>query len=96
MLKQWLKQDHLALQMLVLASLVLPCLFCWLLGNLYVEHIPFGVVDLDNSAFSRQIIRGLEDHPGLEVRFVEDQSSLEQQIYGKRAKRRDDHSRKFL
>lgn len=83
MLKQWLKQDRTALQMLLLASLALPCLFCWMLGNLYVEHIPFGVVDLDHSSFSRQIIRGLEDHPGLEVYFVEDQSSLEQQIYGK-------------
>lgn len=84
MLKQWLKQDRPALQMLLLASLVLPCLFCWMLGNLYVEHIPFGVVDLDNSSLSRQIIRGLEDHPGLEVYVVEDQTSLEQQIYSKK------------
>ena len=83
MLKQWLKQDRTALQMLLLASLALPCLFCWMLGNLYVEQIPFGVVDLDNSSLSRQIIRGLEDHPGLEVYPVEDQAELEQQIYGK-------------
>ena len=72
MLKQWLKKDHIAIQMLLLASLLLPCLFCWLLGNLYVENIPLGVVDLDNSSFSRQIIRGLEDHPGFTVQYVED------------------------
>lgn len=83
MLKQWLKQDRTALQMLLLASLVLPCLFCWMLGNLYVEDIPFGVVDQDNSAFSRQIIRGLQDHPGFDVYFVEDQQRLEEQIYAK-------------
>ena len=83
MLKQWLKKDHIAIQMLLLASLLLPCLFCWLLGNLYVENIPLGVVDLDNSSFSRQIIRGLEDHPGFTVQYVEDQKTLKQQIYAK-------------
>lgn len=83
MLIKWLKKDVIAIAVLVVMPLILPCLFGWLLGNLYVEQIPFGVVDLDNSALSRQIIRGMEDHPGLDVVFVENQHTLEEQIYSK-------------
>ena len=83
MLIKWLKKDVIAIAVLVVMPLILPCLFSWLLGNLYVEQIPFGVVDLDNSALSRQIIRGMEDHPGLDVVFVENQHTLEEQIYSK-------------
>ena len=83
MLIKWLKKDVIAIAVLVVMPLILPCLFSWLLGNLYVEQIPFGVVDLDNSALSRQIIRGMEDHPGLDIVFVENQHTLEEQIYSK-------------
>lgn len=68
---------------MLLFALFLPCLFCWMLGNLYVENVPFGLVDLDNSSLSRQITKGLEDHPGLEVVFVENQQMLEDKVYKK-------------
>jgi len=80
MLKQWLKKDLIFLPTMLVLLLIVPCLFCWILGGLYVEDIPFGVVDLDNSALSRQIVKGLEDHPGLDVQFMEDQQTLEQAI----------------
>ena len=66
MLKQWLKKDHIAIQMLLLASLLLPCLFCWLLGNLYVENIPLGVVDLDNSSFPGRLSADWKTIPALQ------------------------------
>ena len=83
MIGRWLKKDLHAMPTTLLFCLLLPCLFCWFLGNLYVENIPFGVVDLDNSALSRQIVRGLEDHPGLAVSKVTDQQTLENDIYRK-------------
>lgn len=84
MILSWLKKDFKLLPVLVLACTLLPCLFCWLLGNLYAENVPFGVVDLDNSALSRQIVHGLQDHPGLEVTFVADQQTLEADITANR------------
>ena len=80
MIFRWIKKDVTSLPLLVLACLLLPCLFCWLLGNLYVENIPFGVVDLDHSALSQQIVHGLQDHPGLDVTFVDNQQMLEENI----------------
>lgn len=83
MLGQWLKKDLKTLPVMLLLALFLPCLFCWMLGGLYVENIPFGLVDLDNSSLSRQITQGLEDHPGLNVVFVENQKTMEDMVYKK-------------
>ncbi len=43
------------------------CLFCVVFSKVFVEQIPFGVLDLDNSSTSRTVIRQFEDHPGFKI-----------------------------
>lgn len=41
-------------------------------SKVFVENIPFGVVDLDNSSLSRNIVQQLKNHPGLKISYYTD------------------------
>lgn len=41
-------------------------------SKVFVENIPFGVVDRDNSSLSRNIVQQLKNHPGLKVNYYTD------------------------
>lgn len=51
--------------------LVVPIIAALILGSMYshtyVDHIPIGIVDLDNSSLSRNITEQFSIHPGLTV-----------------------------
>jgi len=50
-------------------------------GNIFVENIPFGIADLDNSSFSRGIVRQFTIHPGLRIAYyAESEADLESAI----------------
>lgn len=53
-------------------------------SNVFVENIPFGIVDNDNSSLSRNIVAQLKNHPGLDVSYyAESESDLEEKIRSK-------------
>ncbi len=80
-----LKKDKAALGMLLLVPIIVPFFLHFVYGNIFVEDIPFAVVDLDNSSLSRNITQGLISHPGLDVcRFYESESQLEDSILRKK------------
>lgn len=58
---------------------------CFVYSKIYVENIPFGVVDLDNSTVSRTFVQQLKNHPGLKVDYYSDsETELEKAIKEKR------------
>ncbi|TEB07954.1 Inner membrane transport permease YbhR [Pelotomaculum schinkii] len=58
---------------LLLVLLAIPILvqlgLCYFLGGVYIENIPFGIANLDNSSLSRTIVQSFENHPGLDVNY---------------------------
>ncbi len=54
---------------IVFIPIFFTVLFCWLFSRVFVEQIPFGVLDMDNSSTSRNIVRQFEDHPGFKVNY---------------------------
>lgn len=73
----------------IISMFVMPIIAAFILGlltgNPFVENIPFGVVDNDNSTLSRTIVQQLKIHPGLNVNYYADsESELEQLIKEKK------------
>jgi ABC-2 type transport system permease protein len=73
---------------LLIRMVVLPVALLVMLGflfsKIYVEHIPFGVVDNDNSSLSRNIVRQFRLHPGFQIdHYYDSEKSLEQAILKK-------------
>lgn len=67
----------------ILVALALPILFTLLFGyvysNIYVQDIPFAVLDLDESSSSRMVIDNFSDSKGLDVSgTVSTQAELEE------------------
>lgn len=54
---------------LVIVPIFFTFLFSLVFSKVFVEQIPFGVLDLDNSSTSRTIVRQFEDHPGFKVTY---------------------------
>ncbi|NMM65067.1 ABC transporter permease [Clostridium sp. P21] len=54
---------------LVLLPIFFTWVFCLVFSKVFVEQIPFGVLDLDNSSTSQTIVRQFEDHPGFKVNY---------------------------
>lgn len=74
----------------IISMFVMPIIAAFILGlltgNPFVENIPFGVVDNDNSTLSRTIVQQLKIHPGLNVNYYADsESELEQLIKEKKS-----------
>lgn len=55
------------ISIIISIPIVFTFLFCFVFSKVFVEQIPFGVLDLDNSSTSRTIVRQFEDHPGFKV-----------------------------
>lgn len=54
----------------MLISIIL--LFSYMWSKIYIENIPFGIVDNDNSAISRNIVSQFKNHSGLDVKYFAD------------------------
>ncbi len=64
---QILRHDWKKLLVFLILPGMLPVIMCWFFSLVFVENIPFGVANLDDSALSRQIVQSFENHPGLDV-----------------------------
>lgn len=67
-------------------GLIITVVFvCFIFSKIYVENIPFGIVDMDNSSLSRTIIQQLKNSPGLNINYYTDsEAQLQQAIKEKR------------
>lgn len=79
-----LKEESSRLISVMIAPLFTLFLLSYVWSNVYVENIPFGIVDLDNSSLSRTVIEQLSNCPSLKVNhFFESESELQQAIKDK-------------
>jgi ABC-2 type transport system permease protein len=63
LLKLDLKRHCMYLIVPIIAALILGSMY----SHTYVDNIPIGIVDLDNSSLSRNIVQQFNNHPGLRV-----------------------------
>lgn len=80
-----IKKDRAKLIAIFLIPLIALPLLTYFFSGIFVEHIKFGVVNLDNSALSRTIVKGFNDHPGIDIVYYSDsEKDLEDQILSKK------------
>ena len=70
-----LKEESSCLIGAVISPLLTLFLLSYVWSNVYVENIPFGIVDLDNTALSRTVIEQLSNCPSLDVNNYFDSES---------------------
>lgn len=76
-----LKEEKQNIISFILGPIIGILLVSFVYSKVFVENIPFGVVDLDNSSLSRSIIQQLKNHPGLKVNYYTDsEAELENAI----------------
>lgn len=76
-----LKEESSTLIQAVVSPVLTLFLLAYVWSNVYVEHIPFGIVDKDNTALSRTVIEQLSNCPSLNItNFFDSDSELEQAI----------------
>ena len=74
-----LKEESSCLIGAVISPLLTLFLLSYVWSNVYVENIPFGIVDLDNTALSRTVIEQLSNCPSLDVNsYFDSESELQQ------------------
>nr|WP_315024209.1 ABC transporter permease [uncultured Aminipila sp.] len=83
MLKNLLKKDIKIFMFLLILPIIVPTALCSIFGNIYVQDIPMGIVDNDNSFLSRKISTGFETHPGFQVYYVDSEADLQKSIKSK-------------
>lgn len=84
MFKSIIKKDRKALIQMLLVPIVAVLALSYLYSGIYVENINYGIVNLDDSSLSRNIVQGLEHHPGLNVCYYTDsQEKLQEAIESK-------------
>ncbi|WP_333888049.1 ABC transporter permease [Clostridium sp.] len=54
---------------IIITPIFFTCVFCLVFSKVFVEQIPFGVLDLDNSSTSRSIVTQFKTHPGFKVNY---------------------------
>ncbi|OBR92558.1 inner membrane transport permease YbhS [Clostridium ragsdalei P11] len=80
-----LKEERSSLLKTIILTIVATLIFGYAMSNPYIEHIPFGVVDQDNSQLSRTVVRQLKISPGLNVNYYTDSyTELEKAIKDRR------------
>ncbi len=80
-----LKEERNNLLMLIFVVVIFVLFLCYVWRNPYVNHIPFGVLDKDNSALSNTIISSLAANEGLNVcYYAGSESELELAIRDKK------------
>lgn len=62
-----LKEESSRLIGVIVSPLITLFLLSYVWSNVYVENIPFGIVDLDNTSLSRTVIEQLSNCPSLKV-----------------------------
>jgi len=79
------RQNRGLLVRMVVLPVALLVVMGFLFSRTYVEHIPFGVVDRDNSSLSRTVVRQFKLHPGFAVQgYYESEAALEDAIRTKK------------
>lgn len=82
---RFIARDKKSIIALSLINIITIVFICSIFSKIYVENIPFGIVDMDNSSLSRTIIQQLKNSPGLNVSYYADSEvQLEQAIKEKR------------
>lgn len=80
-----LKQESSLIIKFILSPIIGALLVGYVFSNPFIENIPFGVVDNDNSTLSRTIVEQLKMHPGLKVNYYSDSEyELEEAIKNKK------------
>ena len=83
-LKEIVQRDKKWLLTLIIFCILAPLALNYVYG-IYIENLPFGVVNLDDSSLSRSIVSGFESHPGLKVSFYgTSENELEEAIKAKK------------
>ncbi|WP_411682171.1 ABC transporter permease [Clostridium thailandense] len=76
-----LKEEKSPILKTIILTILGSLVFGYAMSNPYIENIPFGVVDKDNSNLSRTVIEQLKNHPGLNVNYyVDSDTELEKAI----------------
>ncbi|MBV7276421.1 ABC transporter permease [Clostridium sp. PL3] len=76
-----LKEEKGPILKTIILTIIGSLVFGYAMSNPYIENIPFGVVDKDNSNLSRTVIEQLKNHPGLNVNYyVDSDTELEKAI----------------
>jgi ABC-2 type transport system permease protein len=70
-----MRKDRKVLILLFLIPIVAVLGAGFIFSKIYIENIPFGIADLDNSSLSRTIVRQFKIHPGLKVDYYADSES---------------------
>jgi ABC-2 type transport system permease protein len=82
---RFIARDKKSIISFSLVHIAIVVFVCSIFSKIYIENIPFGVVDMDNSSLSRTIIQQFKNSPGLNVSYYADsQSELEQAIKEKK------------
>lgn len=80
-----LKEERSSLLKTIILTIVATLIFGYAMSNPYIEHLPFGVVDRDNSHLSRTIVQQLKISPGLNVNYyANSDTELEKAIRDRR------------
>jgi ABC-2 type transport system permease protein len=82
---RFIARDKKSIISFSLVHIIIVVFVCSIFSEIYVENIPFGIVDMDNSSLSRTLIQQFKNSPGLNINFYADsESDLEQAIKEKR------------
>ncbi|AZV56514.1 ABC transporter permease [Clostridium sp. AWRP] len=80
-----LKEERSSLLKTIILTIIATLIFGYAMSNPYIEHLPFGVVDRDNSHLSRTIVQQLKISPGLNVNYyANSDTELEKAIKDRR------------
>lgn len=82
---RFIARDKKSIISLSLIHIITVVFVCSIFSKIYIENIPFGIVDMDNSSLSRTIIQQLKNSPGLNINYYADSEvELENAIKEKR------------
>lgn len=68
-LAECIRKDGKILLVLLALPILVQLGLCYFFRGIYIENIPFGIANLDNSSLSRTIVQSFENHPGLDVNY---------------------------
>lgn len=57
---EFIRKDGKLLLVLLAIPIIVQLGLCYFFGGIYIENIPFGIANLDNSSLSRTIVQGFE------------------------------------
>jgi ABC-2 type transport system permease protein len=78
---KFLARDKKSIISLSLLHISIVILVAYLFSRIYIENIPIGIVDMDNSSLSRTVIEELKKSPGVNISYYADsREELQQAI----------------